>query len=72
MGQLTYGSFGQKNAEFTCIGDTINTVSRIEASTRVLGCNFLCSDSIHWKYSRLAGEVVLKGKGAMKLYEICD
>ncbi|KAH0574646.1 Guanylate cyclase / Adenylate cyclase [Spironucleus salmonicida] len=71
-GNVMIGAFSQS---FNVIGDAVNLTSRVEQSTRLLKCNFLCTkeSAISMsQFTRIAGEVHLKGKGAIQLFHVCD
>lgn len=77
FGEVIAGEMGHpKKIQFTALGDTVNTASRIETATKKAGASILISDAA---YHQIAGEVKrgrvfsapLKGKtGRFKLYEI--
>ncbi len=46
-GPAILGDIGpQRRLEFAVVGDTVNVASRLEASSRQLSCNIVCSDAL--------------------------
>lgn len=62
--------------EYTVIGNTVNTASRIEASTKAFGADLLVTDSVIEKVGEdfrveLAGAAEVKGRSeAIKMYKV--
>jgi adenylate cyclase len=76
-GETISGTVGSENRmEFTVIGDTVNSASRIEAATKAFGTDLLISQEM----ARLlqgrvlmteAGDVTVKGKsGTQRLFKV--
>lgn len=75
-GEAISGTIGsEERMEYTVIGNTINTASRIEASTKAFGTDLLVSEEVKsqlpdFLYSE-AGSVQVKGRSdALKLYKV--
>lgn len=75
-GEAISGTIGsEERMEYTVIGNSINTASRIEASTKAFGTDLLVSEEVKsqlpsFLYSE-AGSVEVKGRtAAMKLYKV--
>lgn len=76
-GEAISGTIGSlERMEYTVIGNTINTASRIEASTKAFGTDLLVSEEVyeqlkeHFMYE-LAGQVEVKGRSEpLKLYKV--
>lgn len=76
-GEAISGTIGSlERMEYTVIGNTINTASRIEASTKAFGTDLLVSEEVfeqlkeHFIYE-LAGQVEVKGRSEpLKLYKV--
>jgi adenylate cyclase len=77
-GDVLLGNVGsQHRMEYTVMGDTVNTVSRIESATKKLKHEILISDSVYKSLPENSfswngpWQVMLKGKTAsMKLYAV--
>jgi len=77
MGPAVAGTIGSdERMEYTVIGNTVNTSSRIEASTKAFGSDLLISEEIFMKCQQkfifeLAGEVEVKGRSeSLRLYKV--
>jgi adenylate cyclase len=77
MGPAVAGTIGSdERMEYTVIGNTVNTSSRIEAATKAFGTDLLVSEEIYETCKNqfifeLAGEVEVKGRSqALKLYKV--
>ncbi|MEY2771049.1 MAG: hypothetical protein RIQ38_1468, partial [Pseudomonadota bacterium] len=78
-GAAVVGTIGsQARAEFTAIGDTVNTAARIESQTRAMACTVLCSQDtldactapVHTGRTQT---VQVKGRAqAVQLHELLD
>lgn len=76
-GEAISGTIGSdERMEYTVIGNTINTASRIESSTKAFGTDLLVSEEVvqqlteGFKYSE-AGQVEVKGRSqALKLFKV--
>lgn len=76
-GQAISGTIGSdERMEYTVIGNTVNTASRIEAATKAFGADLLISDSVFEKVgdafkTELAGAAEVKGRSeALKMYKV--
>lgn len=76
-GQAISGTIGSdERMEYTVIGNTVNTASRIEASTKAFGSDLLISDSVIEKIGEdfsyeLAGAAEVKGRSeALKMFKV--
>ena len=77
FGEAISGTIGSmERMEYTVIGNTINTASRIEASTKAFGTDLLVSEEVYEKLKEffiyeLAGQVEVKGRSEpLKLYKV--
>ncbi|MDG0817894.1 adenylate/guanylate cyclase domain-containing protein [Bdellovibrio svalbardensis] len=76
-GKAISGTIGSdERMEYTVIGNTVNTASRIEASTKAFGADLLVTDSVIDKVGEafkveLAGAAEVKGRSeAIKMYKV--
>jgi adenylate cyclase len=76
-GQAISGTIGSdERMEYTVIGNTVNTGSRIEASTKAFGSDMLISESVYEKVADLfmieyAGAAEVKGRtDALKMFKV--
>ena len=75
-GEAISGTIGSdERMEYTVIGNTINTASRIEASTKAFGTDLLVSEEVKSQLPEFiyadAGEVHVKGRtDALRLYKV--
>ncbi|MEK6628724.1 MAG: adenylate/guanylate cyclase domain-containing protein [Bdellovibrionota bacterium] len=76
FGEAISGTIGsEERMEYTVIGNTINTASRIEASTKAFGTDLLVSEEVKEKLINFlyteAGAVEVKGRSEpIKLYKV--
>lgn len=76
-GQAISGTIGsEERMEYTVIGNTVNTASRIEASTKAFGADLLITEEVvikagdHFAYE-LAGTAEVKGRtDAIKMFKV--
>ncbi len=75
-GYAVVGNIGyEKKLDYTAIGDTVNTASRLENLTKSFGVNILISESVYKDVydtilCRFVAEVFIKGKSdKLKVYE---
>jgi len=76
-GTAISGTIGSdERMEYTIIGNTVNTASRIEASTKAFGADLLITDSVINQVGdayvvELAGAAEVKGRSeAIKMYKV--
>lgn len=76
-GKAISGTIGSdERMEYTVIGNTVNTGSRIEASTKAFGSDLLISESVHDKIAdqfliEYAGSAEVKGRtDALKMFKV--
>lgn len=76
-GKAISGTIGSdERMEYTVIGNTVNTASRIEASTKAFGADLLVTDSVIEQVGddfrvELAGAAEVKGRSeAIKMYKV--
>lgn len=76
-GQAISGTIGSsERMEYTVIGNTVNTTSRIEASTKAFGADLLVSEDVMKKVGdafllELAGEAEVKGRSEpLKMFKV--
>lgn len=76
-GNAISGTIGSdERMEYTVIGNTVNTASRIEASTKAFGADLLISDTVIEKIGEdfkieLAGAAEVKGRSeALKMFKV--
>ncbi len=76
-GSAISGTIGSdERMEYTVIGNTVNTGSRIEASTKAFGSDLLISDTVYDRIkddfkTEYAGAAEVKGRSeALKMYKV--